>query len=161
MVYTPANDTNANPLGAVALFDNESPVVYTARVVAAVSGGQFVCISGTDGTILGSNAASYTANDITVAPALLYDNIGGIALYNVASGTSNYVAVARRGAFLVQATGAVSGGQTVGFNSGGVVNIWDAALGSGTTPGAGQFAPIGRALASADSGGYTLLALNV
>lgn len=162
MVYTPTGDTNANPLGAVTLYDSESPTIFTARAIANVSGGQFVFCSGTDGAnIVGSQASSVVANDFNVCPSLLYDQVNGIALYNVASGTTNYVAVARRGAFLVQATGAVSGGAPVSFNSGGVVGIFDAALGSASIPGAGQFYQIGRALNSADSGGYLLLALNL
>ena len=162
MAYTPTGDSNVNPLGAVAIFDSESPTIFSARAIAAVSGGQFVMISGTDGAnIVGSQASSVVTNDFNVAPALLYDNVGGLALYTVASGTSNYVAIARKGCFLVQATGAVSGGAPVAFNSGGVVGVFDGALGSASVPGAGQFYQIGRSLNSADSGGYALIALNL
>ena len=162
MVYTPTGDANINPLGAVAIFDSEAPTIFTARAIANVSGGQFVMISGTDGAnIVGSQASSVVANDFNVAPALLYDNVGGLALYTVASGTANYVAIARRGSFLIQATGAVSGGAPVAFNSGGVVGIFDAAVGSASIPGAGQFYQVGRSLNSADSGGYALISLNI
>jgi len=159
MAYVPTTDSNVNPLGAVAVFDNEAPAIFTARAIANVSGGQFVYCSGTDGTLLGSNVASYIATDLQVAPSVLYDQVNGIALYNVSSGTSNYVAVARKGTFIVQASDAVSGGTLVVFASGGVANIFSASAGSGTIPGGGQFSPIGRSLIAADSGGYCLLAL--
>lgn len=162
MVYTPTGDSNINPLGAVAIFDNENPCIYSARVIANVSGGQFVMISGTDGAnIVGSDASSYVTNDIAVAPALLADNIGGLTLTRVASGTSNYVGIAKRGTFLVQASDVVSGGALVTFSSGGVCNLFSASAGSASIPGAAQFASVGRALNSADSGGYVLLSLNI
>ena len=156
MVYTPTGDANINPYGAVAVFDSENPNTFTARAIAICSGGQFVMISGTDGAgIVGSAANSYVVNDINVAPAIFYDNVGGLALYTVASGTSNYVGIARKGTFLVQATDVVSGGWPVVFSSGGVANI----LGIGSN--ISENFSIGRALNSADSGGYVLLALNI
>jgi hypothetical protein len=93
---------------------------------------------------------------LTVAPCLLADQVNGIALYNKASGTSNYVAVARKGCFLVQSTDVVSGGAVVIFNSGGVANT-GTAIGSLLYYGCG----IGRSLTAADSGGYALVALNM
>jgi hypothetical protein len=159
MAYTPANDSNTNPFGAVVVFDNESPCIFTALAVANVSGGQFVYCSGTNGAVVGSGAGQYASSDLLVAPAILADQVNGIALYNVSSGTNNYVAVARRGTLLVQATDVVSGGALVTFSSGGVANIFSASAGSGTAPGVGELNPVGRALCSADSGGYTLLAL--
>jgi hypothetical protein len=160
MAYTPATDPNVNPLGAVAVFDNEAPAIFSARAVETVSGGQFVYVKATDGTLIGSGVNSFATNDLTVAPSVLHDAVNGIALYNVASGTNNYVAVARKGTFIVQATDVVSGGALVVFASGGVANMWSASAGSATVPGAGQFASIGRSLCPADSGGYCLLALN-
>ena len=154
MVYTATE--NNNPMGAVAYSDGGAPDIFTARVIANVSGGQFVMISGTDGAnIVGSAANSVVANDFNIAPALLYDNVIGLALYNVASGTSNYVAVARRGDFLVQSTDVVSGGWPVTFSSGGVVNIFG--IGSHIS----EHFLLGRAMNSADSGGYTLLHMNI
>ena len=156
MVYTPTGDTNANSLGAVAYSDGGAPDIFTARVIATVSGGQFVMISGTDGAnIVGSQASSVVPNDFNVAPALLYDNVMGLALYNVDSGTSNYVGIARRGDFLVQSSDVVSGGWPVTFNSGGVCNIFG--VGSHIS----EHYLLGRAMNSADSGGYTLLHLNI
>ena len=140
-----------------------SSTVYTSGSFTVangtVSGGQFVMSAGTDGAVVGSGANTYVASDILTQPALLNDNVLGLALYNVASGTNNYVAVARRGCFLVQATGVVSGGQPVSFNSGGVVNLMSAANGSATIPGIGQYFPVGRALTPGDSGGYALVSL--
>src|SRR3990167_11424865 len=154
MVYTATE--NNNPMGAVAYSDAGAPDIFTARVIANISGGQFVLMSGTDGAnIVGSAANSVVANDFNIAPALLYDNVIGLALYNVASGTSNYVAVARRGDFLVQSTDVVSGGWPVVFNSGGVCSIMT--VGSGTSSALDKF-QLGRALSSADSGGYALVA---
>jgi hypothetical protein len=161
MAYAPTTDPNINTLGAVALFDSEAPCIITALCNGTVSGGQFVMASGTDGAVVGSGANTFVSSDILAQPALLNDNVLGLALYNVASGTNNYVAIARRGAFLVQATGVVSGGQPVSFNSGGVVNLMSAANGSATIPGVGQYFPIGRALTCGDSGGYALVALQL
>ena len=158
MVYTPTGDANINTLGAIAIFTNEDPCLFTARVIANVSGGQFVMISGTDGAIIGSDVASYATNDLTVAPSLLYDNVGGLALYNASSGTSNYVAVARKGCFLVQSTDVTSGGWPVVFNSGGVCSIMT--VGSATASAVDKFI-IGRSLTCGDSGGYALVALNL
>lgn len=157
MVYTPTGDANINPVGAVAIFDSENPCIFTARVIANISGGQFVMISGTDGTIFSSGTNSYAVNDITVAPALLYDNVGGLAIQTVPSGTNNYVGIARRGMWLVQSSDMVSGGWPVIFSSGGVCNIMS--VGSGTASALDKF-QIGRAYSSADSGGYALIALN-
>jgi hypothetical protein len=158
MVYTPADDTNINTLGAVALFDGENPTIITALVNGTVSGGQFVMVSGTNGAIVGSGANSFASSDVLCQPAILNDNVLGLALYNVASGTNNYVAVARRGSFLVQASEVCSGGQPVTFNSGGVCNIW--AVGSATASANSTWA-IGRALTCGNSGGYALVSLNL
>lgn len=157
MAYTPTGDANINPVGAVAIFDSENPCIFTARAIANISGGQFVMISGTDGVIFSSGANSYAVNDLTVAPAILYDNVGGLAIQTVPSGTSNYVGIARKGMWLVQSTDMVSGGWPVIFNSGGVCNILS--VGSGTSDVLKDFT-IGRAYSSADSGGYALVALN-
>lgn len=158
MAYAPATDPNINTLGAVSVFDTEAPCIITALCNGTVSGGQFVMSSGTNGAVVGSSAASYTAGDILAQPALSNENVLGLALYNVSSGTNNYVAVARRGTFLVQATDPVSGGFPVTFNSGGVTNICSTA-GSATVPVIGMFLPVGRALTSGDSGGYALVSL--
>ena len=156
MTFTPSS--GLNPYGAVALFDTEAPCIVTALCNGTVSGGQFVMSSGTNGAVVGSAASSYAAGDILAQPALLNDNILGLALYNVASGTNNYVAVARRGTFLIECTGPVSGGFPVTFNSGGVVNICSTA-GSATVPVIGMFLPVGRALTAGDAGGYSLVSL--
>ena len=157
MAYTPAA---TNALGAVVLFDSENPCIFTARVNGTVSGGQFVMISGTNGAgIISSGADSYTATDINVCPALLYDNVGGIALQNVASGTANYVSVARKGCFIVQAVGPVSGGAPVVFNSGGVTSLFT--VGSATVPTGAQYYQVGRALVTSDDASYTICALNL
>jgi hypothetical protein len=160
MVYTPTGDANINPYGAVPIFDSENPCSFTGVCAQTVSGGQFVMISGTLGTIFSSGADSYAVTDLAVCPAILYDNVGGLALQTVASGTTKYVSVARKGCFLVQASDAVSGGAPVCFASGGVAHIWSASAGSGTTAVPNQY-QIGRALSSADSGGYCLVALNL
>ena len=141
MAYAPTTDPNINPFGAVAVFDSESPCIVTGLCNGTVSGGQFVMASGTNGAVVGSGVGQYASSDILVQPALLNDNVLGMALYKVTSGTSNYVAVARKGSFLVQATDPVSGGFPVTFNSGGVVNICSTA-GSATIPVIGK---IGRA----------------
>lgn len=158
MAFAPSS--GLNPYGAVAVYDGEAPVIITALCNGTVSGGQFVMSSGTNGAVIGSAANSYATGDILAQPALLNDNILGLALYNVASGTNNYVAIARRGTFIVEATGPVSGGFPVTFNSGGVVNLCSTA-GSATVPVIGMFLPVGRALVAGDAAGYTLVALQL
>jgi hypothetical protein len=158
MAYTPSS--GLNPFGAVSVFDNESPAIFSAKVAKTVSGGQFVYVSGTDGAVIGSGASQYATSDLLVAPSILHDQVNGIALYNVASGTNNYVAVARKGTFIVSASDVVSGGTLVVFASGGVANMWSASAGSATVPGAGQWATVGRSMSAADAGGSCLLALN-
>lgn len=159
MAYTPTG-SHANEYGAVSVFDGENPCTFTARVVATVSGGQFVMASGTDGDLLSSGAQSIAANDISVAPAILYDNVIGIALTNQASGTANYVSVARKGTFLVRSSDVVSGGYPLVFSSGGVCNAASSAV-SGTAAAQVWACSIGRALTSADSGLMALIGLNI
>ena len=161
MVYTPTGDANVNTMGLQTLYDGENPSIFTAVCIQTVSGGQFVMSSGTYGAYWGSGANQYNAlSGIRVCPALLYDNVVGIALNNQASGTTATIGVARKGTFLVQAAGAVSGGRPVVFNSGGVVDIIDEAV-SGTAAAQVYAFGLGRALASADSGGYVPISLNL
>ena len=159
MVYTAG--APANPLGTQVVFDGENPLIFTGRAVANISGGTFVYVSGTNGALFSSGLDSFTDSDLLIAPAILSDQVNGIALDNVASGTSNYVAVARQGTFLVQCKDVVSGGATVTFSSGGIANVFSASAGSGTIPGVGQFNPVGRSMSAGDSAGFALLSLRL
>jgi hypothetical protein len=148
MVYTPGAATH-NPAGAVVLFANEDPCIFTARCIQTCSGGQFVFCSGTLGNTLGSVVSAYAVSDLNVCPSVETE-CNGIALYNVASGTSNYVAVARKGVFLVRAGGPCSGGCSVFHSSGGVASA--TAVGSVNI--------IGRSFNAIDEGLYGAVALN-
>ena len=147
MAFT-GTGSDFNPLGAVCIYDNEAPSIFTARVIKTVSGGQFVACSGTLGN-LGS-----AANQVTPSQFNVYASIdgycNGIALYNVASGTNNYVAVARKGVFLVKAGGPCSGGCSVILSSGGMASV--EAVGSVNI--------IGRSFNSTDEGAFGALSLN-
>ena len=159
MVYTPGAATTVTP--AAVLFDSESPAIFTGVAVATISGGQFVYCSGTNGAAVTGVASSFVAGDLKIAPATLAEFVNGIALHNQVSGTNNLISVARRGAFLVRASDVVSGGMLVSFSSGGVANIFSASAGSATIPSPGMLSPLGRALVAGDSGGQTLVGLNL
>lgn len=146
MAYTPANPQLA---GAVSVFDAESPAIFTGRVISNVSGGQFVVCSGITPTNMGSLVSGYESSDLNICPATV-DACNGIALYNQTSGTNNYVAVARKGVFLVSAGGPCSGGTSVFHSSGGVASA--SAVGSVNI--------IGRSFNAINEGQFGLVALN-
>ena len=111
-----------NPLGAVCLFDGENPRTITGKAIQTISGGQFVYISGADGSAqVGSQAASFQDGDLDFGLQVAADRCNGIALTN--AGSDDLITVATRGAYLVRAGQIVSGGALVKHNaSGGVAN---------------------------------------
>jgi len=149
MAYTPTA-TYHNPLGLVPGYTNEDPCIFTARVLKAVSGGEFVMCSGaTTAGNLGSGLSTFTPDDFNICPSIDgYCN--GIAVANADSGTKSYVGVARKGCYLVRAGGPCSGGCSVFLSSGGMASA--EAVGSVNI--------IGRSFNATDEGQYGLIALN-
>jgi len=143
-----------NELGVVCLFDGENPRTFTAVAMEAISGGQFVYVSGADGTAqVGSQANSFADGDLVVAIKDKYELCNGIALGNAGSNTE--VTVATRGNYLVKAGGAISGGMLVSCDEDCVNAISSAAVGS-------EFIGIiGRSLTNAGSEDYCLVSLNI
>ena len=95
-----------NPNGLVILGDKFAPWTWTARAGGDISGGQFLkIVSGT--SLIASGADSYATNDIIAVPDASGADVIGIAMQNIASGTSNYVTFATKGLFIVTAGGAV------------------------------------------------------
>lgn len=143
-----------NPLGAVCLFDGETPRTFTAKAMETISGGQFVFVSGADGTAqVGSQAASFADGDLQVAIKDTYEMCNGIALTN--AGSDDLVTVATRGNYLIKAGGAISGGMLISCDEDCVNAISSAAVGSE------MIGVIGRSLTTAGSEGYVLASLNL
>jgi len=143
-----------NPLGAVCLFDGENPRTFTGKAMEVISGGQFVYVSGADGTAqVGSQAASFADDDLKVALKDKYEMCNGIALTN--AGSDDLVTVATRGTYLIKAGGAISGGMLLASDEDCVLAISSAAVGS-------EFiGVVGRSFTNAGSEGYVLASLNL
>ena len=147
-----------NPLGAQVVMDGANPRTFTAKALEVVSGGQLVCISGVT-NMVGSQVSSFADGDLTVIGAIDDVLCNGIAINN--AGSDELVTVATRGAYLMSAGGAVSGGALVQHNeSGAVANM--GVLGSVSVGTLGP-RPIGTALSTSASGTsyYALINLNL
>jgi len=153
-----------NPLGAVCLWDGENPRTFTAKARETISGGNFVYISGAAAAagVVGSQASSFVTSDLDACKCDSFGRCNGIALNN--AGSDELVTIATRGAYLVKAGGAVSGGMLVGLLSGAsatagndsVINI-----GVGVDTGSVISSVIGRAITEAGSENYCLVSLNL
>ena len=143
-----------NALGAVCLFDGENPRTFTGKAMEVISGGQFVYVSGTDGTAqVGSQASSFVTNDLKIALQDKYEMCNGMALTN--AGSDDLVTVATRGTYLIKAGEAISGGMLLWSEEDNVQAISSTAVGSEC------IGVIGRALTTAGSEGYILASLNL
>ena len=143
-----------NPLGAVCLWDGENPRTFTGTAMEVISGGQFVYVSGADGTAqVGSQAASFTDGDLDIALVDTFERCNGIALTNAASGA--LTTIATRGNYLIKAGGNVSGGMLVSADEDCVNPIASSAVGSEL------YGAVGRSLTNAGSEGYCLVSLNL
>jgi len=103
-----------NPAGAVALFDGGVPRIVTARNPIGVTGGQLVFFAGT-ADVVSSGADSFIVDDIVVSGLASGTSFNGIVVTpgNTASGTTSYVSVATRGAYILAAGSEVYGGKAV------------------------------------------------
>ena len=146
----------SNTMGTQIVFDGETPRTFTAVAAETISGGEYVACSGAK-SVVGSHISTYVVTDTPVvlvtAAAPGIETINGIALNTVASGTTNLVTVATRGAYLVQAGGSVVAGNAVEAITDELIQ----SLSSGAIP-TGKFTrvpggkKIGRALSCGASG---------
>jgi len=141
----------ANSLGAVCVFDGENPRIVTAIAREVISGGVFVVFSGTAAGCVGSGIANFATADIEACIQANPHQVNGLALQNTASG--GYVPVATRGAFLLRAGNAISGGNAVYACATG-----DAVMACAIDS-TGSIEPIGRALSNGGSEVYVLVDL--
>jgi hypothetical protein len=139
-------DTITNPLGAVVIFDGDSPRIFTAKAREVVSGGALVMTSGATGDF-SSGTAGYADGDIQVSSAQDPTLFNGVALNN--AGSNELVSIATRGTFIMRAAGIVSGGAWVGHNGSGNVTNWVSSV-SGTA--LLDNAVVGRAMSDCASG---------
>lgn len=149
-----------NPNGAVVVFDGETPRTFTAIARAAISGGEFVFVSGATG-VVGSGADTYVASNIKVALSASADRVNGMALQN--AGSNSYLTILQRGAALVKCGGSVFGGmpvETIG-DSVAVQSLSSGAVPGGLHTGVPGAKNIGRALTDGASGGFALVYLNL
>ena len=145
-----------NTLGAVCLWDGENPRTFTARAMETISGGQFVYISGADGAAqVGSQASSFITSDLDAALVDKFEMCNGDALNN--AGSDELVTIATRGAYLIKAGGAISGGMLVTTTT----SPDAVAAVSSTAAGSEYGGVIGRALTTAGSEDYCLVSLNL
>lgn len=158
-----------NPNGAVVIFDGETPRTFTGICRQAVSGGEFVFVSGATG-VVASGADSYISSDIKLALCVAnttaaVEAVNGMALNN--AGSNAYTTVLTRGAALVKCGGSVFGGTTVELVSGTTVDSVQVPLtiGSTATGTNGTYSAVsrnvGRAICDGASGGYALVYLNL
>ena len=134
------------------IFDGEVPRSFTGRARQALSGGQFVTVSG-GAQVIGANSALFNPGSIIVdLPTADLNQIVGIVLHNV--GSNGIVSVATRGTYITRAGGLVSGGYPVAPASGTIQHVVPV-LGIG-----GSVAAAGRAITAAASGTANYLLVN-
>ena len=155
-----------NPNGLVIVGDGETPRIFSAAVALDVLAGEFVYVSGTQNNLT-SGADSFTTADITVKPAVNPLQVNGMSLGSVTSGTSQYVAVLRRGDVIARVIGSQTGGKLVEWVSGTTPGIRSIISGIYAVADIGSMGwmggAIGRGLTDATSGtnNYTLISLNI
>ena len=133
-----------NPAGYVPVYGTTNPESFSGRAREALSGGQFVFISGAADVVSSGLNSFNPKTDILFATGGSNTLFNGIVMQNVASG--GVATVATNGVVVVRAYGTVTAGTTV------VCEGTDA-VASATTAGA----VIGRALTSASSGGFCII----
>jgi len=136
-----------NPNGAVPVLDGTVPRIVTCYAMEVISGGQLVFASGAD-NVVDSGTASLAGTEVTISTGASGDQFLGVALKNVASGSS--LGVATRGAFLLAANADVLVSSKVGCDGAHAVF----SLGSHTIT---HERTIGRAFTGAASGGFCIV----
>ena len=151
-----------NPLGLQKPFDFGLPESVSAAAGGVISGGQFVyLISGTSQAV-GSGLASFAASDLLVAaPASGTNWPFGLAAYNSASGTNNYVQVFKRCTALLNTADNLTAGDFVTIGTG--VNAVELMVSGTNHPQLQKKIEVGRAMTSAASGtnNYVLVSVHI
>ncbi len=144
-----------NPNGYVQVYDFGNPRILTGETMEAISGGQFVGVSGTTG-VVSSGTDSFLNDDIKFIICDDSENFVGVAMQTKASGAK--LAVAVDAALIVPCTGSVFAGRLIK-----AVASEDAVanLGSQVVPADAQDAGIagniaGRAYTAGASGGFCI-----
>lgn len=148
--------TPGNTNGAVVLYDGENPRTFTGRAREAISGGEFVFVSGGTG-VVGATSALFSTGSIDISLVAASDRFNGIALNTVASGGN--VTVATRGAYLLLCGGSVFGGmkaETIG-DSVAVQSLSSGGVPTGLHSRITANKIIGRAWSDGASGGFALV----
>jgi hypothetical protein len=142
-----------NPNGFVLITDGGVPRTITGYAKEAISGGQFVGVSGAAG-VVGSGRDSFVSTDIEFCNSTGGDNFVGIALQAAASGAE--VSVVTRGTVLVPVSGtALLAGQKVGCNAASEVTY----IGSATDATVPALTSIGRTLTAGSSADFVVFEL--
>ena len=129
---------------------------FTALASVAVSGGNLYGAGSYTNTV--AAAETYDYSEIKLTALASGQVCAGIALYDRASGTTNEVAVLRRGILLAKAVGAVDAGTRVAASH----NTADGyPVVAAPTAGRNGDDIIGTVLQTAASGEYTYLLLNL
>lgn len=143
-----------NPVGAVPIFDGGTPRILSATAAVGVTGGQLVYLSGAVNAV-SSGADSFASSDIFVISVASGALFNGIVLTpgNTASGTTNYVAVAVDGMFILSAGSEVVAGQAVeAIGASSVMRLGSHAVPGGADDPKGAGRKVGRAITGATSG---------
>jgi hypothetical protein len=127
--------------------------IFSAVAEGAISGGALLQAGSYTSTVTNGSLSIYDYSKIKVSCGGSGLNCAGMALYDRASGTTNEVAVLRRGIVIVPANGAVEAGRSIEPSSAGADACVLTAANAGRS--------IGKGLTTAASGGYTIALLNI
>ncbi len=138
-----------NTGGLQVVADGGAPRVITGTARIALSGGFLVRASGAADAV-SSGVNSFVTEDVTFTDDASGALFTGVALQQVASGTTNYVSVATRGMFIITAAGTIEAGRLVAANG-------DHAVVTAGVTNMGSGALIGRSLTGAGSEGFVVV----
>ena len=128
--------------------------IFSAVANGNVSGGALLQAGSYTSTVTAKTAAQYDYSKVLVSTGGSGLNCVGLALYDQASGTTNEVAVLRRGLIITNVDGDVLAGRQV--------EAAEAVAGEGAlAPGANAGRRVGTALTEAASGGFCIALLNL
>ena len=122
---------------------------FTGVAETNISGGAWLKAGSYTSTVTAGTSAQYNYQKVKLGTSASGLECVGLALYDVASGTSNEVAFLRCGVGIFPVTANVNAGQAVSPST------FDAVGPTASTLEHGQ---IGRALTEAASGGYSIIA---
>ena len=143
-----------NPVGYVALSDGSIPQAFTAKAGAALSGGQFVWVSGASASV-SSGANSFAVTDLVAVQASGTWYPVGVVKQNAASG-ANVTIVTNNATLISTAAGTIVTGDSVYVASNDALT----AVAAGSITDVILKQKVGKALTAAGSEGYCLFRLN-